>query len=75
MPKPPQKLRKQYKNEDHDHITLRFEDGHEIEVPRGSAKSFDCYAGEKIKVLIVYDRKTGERELLKQRKADEFDDA
>ena len=42
--KPPEKLRKQYANTEYPNIVLRFEDGHEIHVPKGSTKSFDCYA-------------------------------
>ena len=54
---------------------LKFEDGHEIKVPKGSGKTFDCYAGETIKVLAVYDRTSKERELVESRKADAFPDA
>jgi len=75
MPKPPKKLRKQYTNSEHPLVILRFEDGHEIVVKKGAAKSFDAYAGETIKVLAVYDKTSGERELVASRKADEFVDA
>jgi len=75
MPKPPSKLRKQYTNSEHPLVILRFEDGHEIKVKKGEGKSFDCYAGEHIKVLAVYDHTSGERELVKTRKADSFPDA
>ena len=37
--------------------------------------TFDAYAGETIKVLAVYDKTSGERELVESRKADEFPDA
>lgn len=56
-------------------VMLKFEDGHEIQVPKGSGKTFDCYAGETIKVLAVYDRTSKERELVESRKADAFPDA
>ena len=75
MPTPPKKLRKQYSNNDHPLVMLKFEDGHEIQVPKGSGKTFDCYAGETIKVLAVYDRTSKERELVESRKADAFPDA
>ncbi|MGH7623179.1 MAG: hypothetical protein ACRENC_05080 [Gemmatimonadaceae bacterium] len=75
MPTPPKKLRKQYSNTDHPLVMLKFEDGHEIKVPKGSGKTFDCYAGETIKVLAVYDRTSKERELVESRKADAFPDA
>ena len=75
MPKPPKKLRKQYTNSEHPLVILRFEDGHEIKVKKGEGRSFDCYGGETIKVLAIYDRTSGERELVKSRKADDFPDA
>lgn len=75
MPTPPRKLRKQYTNTDHPNVVLRFEDGHEIKVPKGQGKSFDCYSGETVKVLAIYDPTSGERELVSSRKADSFPDA
>jgi hypothetical protein len=75
MPIPPKKLRKQYTNTEHPLVILRFEDGHEIQVKQGAGKSFDCYSGETIKVLAVYDRTSGERELVESKKADQFQDA
>jgi len=71
----PKKLRKQYENTDHPLVLLRFEDGHEIKVYQGQGKTFDCYEGETIKVLAMYDRTSSERELIESRKADEFLDA
>ncbi len=75
MPRAPKKLRKQYVNNDHPHAVLRFEDGHEIQLQRGVGKTFDAYSGETIKILAVYDRTSGERELVESRKADDFADA
>lgn len=75
MPSAPKKLRKQYRNANHPMVVLRFEDGHEIQVKQGSGKTFDCYAGETIKVLAIYDPTSKERELVESRKADDFDDA
>lgn len=75
MPTPPKKLRKQYANNDHPLVVLKFEDGHEIQITKGAGKTFDCYAGETIKVLAVYDRTSKERELVESRKADAFSDA
>ncbi|HEY9515831.1 MAG TPA: hypothetical protein VIQ74_09145 [Gemmatimonadaceae bacterium] len=74
MPTPPKKLRKQYDNREHPFIILRFEDGHEIGISKGTTKSFDAYAGETIKVLAVYDRTSGERELVSSKRADDFAD-
>ncbi len=75
MPQAPKKLRKQYTNNDHPAEVLRFEDGHEIVLKRGVGKTFDAYSGETIKILAVYDKTSGERELVESRKADDFADA
>ncbi len=74
MPTPPKKLRKRYENTEYPFVILRFEDGHEIVIKQGIAKSFDAYSGESIKVLALYDRTSGERELVKTRRADDFPD-
>ena len=75
MPQPAKKLRKQYLNNDYPNIVLRFEDGHEIVIKRGIGKTFDCYAGENVKLLAVYDPEARERDLVETRKADDFPDA
>jgi hypothetical protein len=71
----PKKVRKQYKNNTHPLVVLRFEDGHEIKVYRGSGKSFDAWSGETVKVLAVNDPTSDAVELIASRKADEFDNA
>ena len=75
MPPAPQKLRKKYMNNEHPWVVLRFEDGHEITVKKGSGKTFDAYAGETIKILAVYDRTSSERELVESRKGQDFENA
>ncbi len=75
MPTPPKKLRKQYVNNEFPTAILRFEDGHEISVKRGTGKAFDCYAGENIKILAGFDPEARERDLMDTRRADDFDDA
>lgn len=75
MPQPPKKLRKQYVNSEYPTAVLRFEDGHEIHVKRGTGKTFDCYAGENVKILAVFDPEARERDLVETRRADDFDDA
>ena len=75
MPQPPKKLRKQYLNNQYPNLVLRFEDGHEIVIKRGTGKTFDCYAGENIKLLAVFDPDHRERDLVSTRKADDFADA
>lgn len=75
MPTAPQKLRKQYTNKDYPHIVLRFEDGHEIHIPKGNAKSFDAYAGERIKILAMYDPTSKEREKVDTLRGEQFEDA
>lgn len=42
---------------------------------RGTGKAFDCYAGENIKLLAVFDPDARERDLMETRRADDFDDA
>jgi len=56
-------------------VIMRFEDGHEIKVYKGAGKEFDCYAGETIKILAMYDPTSADRELVEARKADAFEDA
>ena len=56
--KPPKKVRKKYMNTDHPLVMLKFEDGHEIKVYKGSGKEFDAWAGERIKILASYDPTT-----------------
>jgi hypothetical protein len=75
MPPVPAKLRKAYVNNDNPLVLLRFEDGHEIRVAQGKVKTFDCYSGETIKVVAVFDPTSSERELLETLRADELPDA
>lgn len=73
-PNKPQKLRKQYENVEFPHIVLRFEDGHEIELPKGTRKGFDAWAGERIKILAIWDPTSGEREKVDTWRAEQFAD-
>lgn len=75
MPPVPAKLRKAYTNHDHPVVLLRFEDGHEIVVPKGRVKTFDAYGGEVIKIVALYDPTSTERELLETVRADDLPDA
>ena len=75
MPQPPKKLRKQYLNNQYPNVVLKFEDGHEIVIKRGTGKTFYCYAGENVKLLAVFDPDARERDLIETRKADDFPDA
>lgn len=75
MPQPAKKLRKQYVNNDFPTAVLRFEDGHEIQIKRGTGKAFDCFAGENVKILAVFDPDARERDLMDTKRADDFDDA
>jgi hypothetical protein len=75
VPPSPSRLRKAYINQEHPVVLLRFEDGHEIRVARGTVKTFDAYAGEIIKVVAVYDPTSAERELLDTVRAEELPDA
>ena len=75
MPPKAEKVRKQYVNKEYPHIVLRFEDGHEIHIPKGASKSFDWYVGERIKILAVYDPTAKEREKVDTLRAEQFEDA
>ena len=78
MPRPghrPRRLRKQYFNDERVTVVLRFEDGHEIRVPRGTGRRFDAWEGESIRLLLLYDPAAGDREVLATRRAESFDDA
>lgn len=73
MPQPI-KVRKQYSNTKYPNVLLRFEDGHEIEVPKGVTKSFDAWEGERIKILAIWDPTSSEREKVDTLRAEQFDD-
>ena len=69
------RIRKQYVNNDYPLVIMRFEDGHEIKVYKGTGKEFDAYPAEKIKLLAMYDPTSHDRELIETRKSDDFPDA
>jgi len=71
----PEKIRKQYRNDEYPLVIMRCEDGHEIKVYRNTGKEFDAWPGETIKLLAMYDPTSHDRELIEARKADEFQDA
>ena len=73
--RPPGKTRRRYFNSEYPTVVLRFEDGHEIRVDQGSGKSFEGYAGERIKVLAIYDPTSTERVLVATLRAEEFEEA
>ncbi len=56
-------------------VLLRFEDGHEIKLKKGEAKSFDAYAGETVKVVVLWDASANERETVVVQKAEQFEEA
>ena len=53
---------------------LRFEDGHEISLKKGEGKTFDAYAGETIKVVVVWDASAGDREVIAVLKAEQLEE-
>jgi hypothetical protein len=71
----PKKVRKQYMNEKYPLAVLKFEDGHEIKVYQGTAKAFDAWLGESVKIMAMYDPTSKDWELVEKRKVDAFDDA
>jgi hypothetical protein len=46
-----------------------------LHIPKGASKSFDCYVGERIKILAVYDPTANEREKIDTLRAEQFEDA
>ena len=71
----PKRVRKQYTNREYPLVIMRFEDGHEIKVYKGTGKQFDGYPGETVKILAMYDPTSHDRELVDTRKTDDFEDA
>ena len=69
------RLRRRYANPKYPLVMLRFEDGHEIQFRKGEAKSFDAFAGETIKVVVLWDPTSGEREVISVLKAEQFEEA
>lgn len=69
------RLRRRYTNDRYPDVMLRFEDGHEIRLKKGETKDFDAYAGETIKVVVLWDPSAGEREVVDVRKAELFEEA
>jgi len=68
------RLRRRYANATYPLVLLRFEDGHEIQLKRGEGKTFDAYAGETIKVVVVWDPSAGDREVIAVMKAEQFEE-
>ena len=66
------RLRRAYVNDKFPLVVLRFEDGHEIALRKGESKSFDAFAGERIKVVAVWDAQAGDREVISVLRAEEF---
>jgi hypothetical protein len=66
------RLRRRYKNEKYPLVILRFEDGHEIKLKKGESKSFNAYAGETVKVVVLWDASANERETVLVQKAEQF---
>jgi len=71
----PGKTRRRYMNSEYPTVVLRFEDGHEIRVERGTGKSFEGYDGERIRILAIYDPTSTERVLVATLRAEEFEEA
>jgi hypothetical protein len=71
----PTQLRKQYTNDKYPLAVLKFEDGHEIKVYQHTGKAFTGWAGEKVKIMAMYDPTSKDWELVETRTVDAFDDA
>jgi hypothetical protein len=69
------RLRRRYSNSKYPLVSLKFEDGHEIQLKNGESKAFDAYVGEKIKVVVLWDVAAGDREVISVMKAEQFEEA
>jgi hypothetical protein len=69
------RLRRRYVNDRYPTVMLRFEDGHEIRIAKGEGKTFDAWAGETIKVVVIWDPTSSEREVVSVMKAEQFPEA
>jgi hypothetical protein len=72
--KPARRLRRSFTNSKYPLVILRFEDGHEIQLKKGEGKSFDAFAGERVKVVVLWDPSANEREVIATMKAEQFDE-
>jgi hypothetical protein len=68
------RLRRRYTNSQYPLLVLRFEDGHEIALKKGEGKTFDAYAGETIKLVVIWDSAAGDREVVAVMKAEHFEE-
>lgn len=68
------RLRRRYTNDKYPLVALKFEDGHEIRLEKGQSKAFDAYAGERIKVVVLWDPTADEREVISVLKAEQFEE-
>lgn len=68
------RLRRRYTNDKYPLVLLRFEDGHEIQLKKGESKGFDAFAGESIKVVVLWDPSVNEREMVATMKAEQFEE-
>lgn len=77
MIRPPRarRLRRGYANAKYPLVVLRFEDGHEIPLRKGESRAFDAFAGETIKVVVVWDPAAKDREVIAVLKAEQFEEA
>ena len=76
MKKPVRKRhRRRYLNAKYPLLALKFEDGHEIRLKKGEAKAFDVFEGETVKIVVLWDPTSQEREVVGVLKAEQFEDA
>lgn len=77
MVRPPvrKRLRRRFTNTEYPLLALKFEDGHEIRLKKGESKAFDAYAGETVKIVVLWDPTSQEREVVAVKKAELFEEA
>jgi hypothetical protein len=76
MIRPPEarQIRRRYANAKYPLVILKFEDGHEIRIKKGQGRAFDAYAGETVKVIVLWDPSNNEREVISVLKAEQFEE-
>ena len=67
-------IRRRYANAKYPLVILKFEDGHEIRIKKGQGQAFDAYAGETVKVIVLWDTTNNEREVISVLKAEQFEE-
>ena len=67
-------IRRRYSNAKYPLVILKFEDGHEIRIEKGKGRTFSAFAGETVKVIVLWDPTNNDREVISVLKAEQFEE-